>query len=772
MKAFYRVDTTRITFREHAFDNPWILAVPIFGIIKLLRIQLPFSTDDAAVKTLAPFEVQENELPVEVRKRFGRLSGELEGLGFGQPIYHQIFSPLQDTYLYWATFVHSSGRAVARIHHRVWSRKNMLKSYLFPIFISETADGSFVVTSAGKPDMAAPKSVKIQYKPGATAYLLWRAHTRRLDERQPGRLVDVRSDEDVRHLIERHHEALREFHVERGVFQPIDADEQERLVQSGDAKLSSSTGGSVEDAVLARLERLRTQRPSWTNFVVVLVLSMLAFLAAGLKDMDRGFLWLIVPILLFHELGHYVAMRCFGYRNLRMFFIPFFGAAVAGKHYNVPGWKKAVVALAGPIPGIYAGAALGIVGTTLALPKLSEVASLMLIVNALNLLPFLPLDGGWVLHAVLFCRHPLLDLAFRLVAILAFFGLALLIGGHIYLLGIVMLVGLPAAWHVANVAERLRNRDAIAVSPDDVSIPETAARTILGELGAGKHARTPANLLAQQVTSVFETLNARPPGVPASLTLLAAQGSSFVMAFVLTIVFVVARHGLHLPGRFAPRETPPQYTYTPGNTDVRAYKAMSFLADADSTGKPGAAALPKVVTLAATYRDEEAARKQFQELTARDLNAEFGSGVSLTLFGQSVLASLPARDDLDQALEGSARRHNQERGLRLTERRRHIPLYLRTARRRGGRTTCAGIAGILRLRSTGFARAALGPGLQNRVPGTTAALDEGPTYPGSIDGNRPARLRTAGSEGGRRRAHSNRPAPGPRKTQRITRSPF
>ena len=44
----------------------------------------------------------------------------------------------------------------------------------------------------------------------------------------------------------------------------------------------------------------------------------LAFLAAGLTDMNREFLWLLVPILLFHELGHYVAMRVFGYRTAQL----------------------------------------------------------------------------------------------------------------------------------------------------------------------------------------------------------------------------------------------------------------------------------------------------------------------------------------------------------------------------------------------------------------------------------------------------------------------
>jgi hypothetical protein len=45
-------------------------------------------------------------------------------------------------------------------------------------------------------------------------------------------------------------------------------------------------------------------------------------------------------------------MRIFHYRDVRMFFIPFFGAAVSGRHYNIAGWKKAVVSMMGPVPAL------------------------------------------------------------------------------------------------------------------------------------------------------------------------------------------------------------------------------------------------------------------------------------------------------------------------------------------------------------------------------------------------------------------------------------
>ena len=133
-------------------------------------------------------------------------------------------------------------------------------------------------------------------------------------------------------------------------------------------------------------------------------------------------------------------MRIFKYRNLRMFFIPFFGAAVSGQNYNVAGWKKAIVSLMGPLPGIFVGALVGCAGLLLHQPLLIKAATLTLILNGFNLLPVLPLDGGWVMHAGLFSRHYMLDTAFRVLA-----ALALVVGGYFSTDRILMYLGIFAA---------------------------------------------------------------------------------------------------------------------------------------------------------------------------------------------------------------------------------------------------------------------------------------------------------------------------------------
>lgn len=298
----------------------------------------------------------------------------------------------------------------------------------------------------------------------------------------------------------------------------------------------------LEADVLAELDRLQNQQPSWAGALAVLAISLFLYVGAAQAEGPWDGILLLIPVLAFHELGHYLAMRVFGYRNLRMFFIPFFGAAVSGQKYNIAGWKKAVVALAGPLPGILLGVPLGILGLSLNEPKLVEGAMLLLILNGFNLLPLLPLDGGWVVHAVLFVRHPLLDGVFRLLAGLALLGLAFLLEAWLLAaLAVFMLLAVPLAFRLARAAYLLKQEGLAAWSADAESIPPGAALAILAAVRPVLPAQATPKVMAQNVANVFETLNAHPPGIPASLVLLAVHAGGFLVALVMSVVLTVLK---------------------------------------------------------------------------------------------------------------------------------------------------------------------------------------------------------------------------------------
>ena len=84
---------------------------------------------------------------------------------------------------------------------------------------------------------------------------------------------------------------------------------------------------------------------------------------------------------------------------------------------------------------------------------------MMLILNALNLLPLLPLDGGWVAHGLFFSRHYGVDVVFRVIAALAVLGISIVIGDMFLIgLGVVLLIGLPTVLRSGRIVHRPRRQ--------------------------------------------------------------------------------------------------------------------------------------------------------------------------------------------------------------------------------------------------------------------------------------------------------------------------
>lgn len=150
--------------------------------------------------------------------------------------------------------------------------------------------------------------------------------------------------------------------------------------------------------------------------------SGLAFiLLFGLFGIPWSMLPLLIIILIVHELGHYFAMKYFGYQDTSIFFIPFFGAAAKGDKEYVTPFEEYIVSLAGPVPGIIIGAAL--IMLSIGNPELQEntwiknYALFSIVINYFNLLPIFPLDGGKIVQSLLFTRYPKAQFYFFLLSL-------------------------------------------------------------------------------------------------------------------------------------------------------------------------------------------------------------------------------------------------------------------------------------------------------------------------------------------------------------------
>jgi Zn-dependent protease len=620
MSQFYQVDSTKVSLREYWWGSRSPLVI-IGWILKWLRIRIPSSTDDANTDSTIPFVTP--ALPLEIQSLYAPLTQELSQLGFEEPVFHVIYDAGSSTTLYWATFRQTSGHHVARIHHRAWGRVVRPKPVLFPMFITGFTDGTFLVTSSGKPDMAAPATIEMIRKRGAKVQRLWSAHEQKLQQLSAQKMIrPVTSRDDLIAICEDLHILQRDFHLARGVFRPRTEVEIAKA-QATAAKVEEARASGFENAeVLVELEKLQNKKTSKQMVLWILAGSVAAyFLLGGANWSWQARLWLF-PVLLFHELGHWVTMRIFKYRNLQMFFIPMFGAAVMGRHWNVPGWKKALVSLAGPLPGIIVGLGLGVASIVWHSQWMNKAALLLLALNGMNLLPIFPMDGGHVLQTTIFCRNRWLEVVFRLLAI---GGLLLLsVGGRVFLyIGISLAVTIPLAFKLAKVKENLSKLDLPQPAPGEDAIPIPTAQAIITAVKAslGSKLRLSNKVIAQHALNVFESLNAKPPGVLATLGLLAMQGAGLFIAVVMCLILVfTGRVDVQDFARAAMRQ--PRYSVT-----------------CNAWQEAGAKSVRQRHLIIATFEKERKAAAAFGQLTNQIPTNSF-----LTLYGQNVLLSIPVED--------------------------------------------------------------------------------------------------------------------------------
>lgn len=153
----------------------------------------------------------------------------------------------------------------------------------------------------------------------------------------------------------------------------------------------------------------------WLLFLATAVVAGASF---GLS-MDAGLVIALLAVLLVHEAGHMLAMRWAGYRDLRIFFLPFLGAAASGRHAQPTTVQELVVLFAGPVPGLLLGLAALIWAPVdpLFAGWWRDWAVLAVALNAFNLLPIHPLDGGRIFEILLLSRWPWLAFAARVAGL-------------------------------------------------------------------------------------------------------------------------------------------------------------------------------------------------------------------------------------------------------------------------------------------------------------------------------------------------------------------
>jgi len=314
-------------------------------------------------------------------------------------------------------------------------------------FISFRSDGKILLTANYAPMYLLAVSPEIESVDALAPSLAdhWNAHNARLtsvsilriDATEADRRVKARSADDLSLLIKSG--ALAEGHD--GAFHPtlrsairiawrqwVSRSKHRRPYRSVlfEEPNQSILFARAYEALAVQNER-RPARPNVTAAVLIITLAVSVALWGSVLSWNYAVL--LALVLFVHEAGHAVAMKAFGYRDISMFFIPLFGAAVTGTPKEMPAWKQAVVILAGPLPGLLAGAGFliyrGFHSFDIEALNMSSIAFVAVLINLANLLPLTPLDGGRLLEISVFNRWPRARLVFSVLSVAAFSSLAI-----------------------------------------------------------------------------------------------------------------------------------------------------------------------------------------------------------------------------------------------------------------------------------------------------------------------------------------------------------
>ena len=214
-------------------------------------------------------------------------------------------------------------------------------------------------------------------------------------------------------------------------------------------RISLATGVAAGGRRVKRLVESRNGRAQkkpaqvdWNNVGTGIMTGILTFASFALL-FDWQFAALLIAVVLVHEIGHVIAMRWCGMPVRGIYFMPFLGAVAVAN----TGWRneaeRGLVALMGPGFSVLPTAMLFYFFD----PNTSDTVYYLIVIsaflNALNLVPVLPLDGGHVFGALTSnmdddVRH-IIESVFLLIGIAAavYFKMWLLAGfGVMYLFSV------------------------------------------------------------------------------------------------------------------------------------------------------------------------------------------------------------------------------------------------------------------------------------------------------------------------------------------------
>lgn len=356
---------------------------------------------------------------------------------------------------------------------------------------TELPDGTSLesVTSHLSKLLPPPGALRVQEYPGVAVSELVRRHAEQVNALRSGAEVKASAtlEEGLEYVtvqVRRLREAWRQRRwlvpsanpqldrfTLRGAFALTSYSMRVARGRAGDASRSTAVA-APEDARAVRLEaeldavlavsESPQQAPGlpWPLITLIAATAVASFIAMSL-------LWtpvvalLILGVIAFHEAGHAVAMRLIGYRDVHVFFVPLLGAMTVGNTSTATVRSQIAMLLAGPVPGLWLAVAFLLIDQAIGPVTLLRVAAVsLLLINALNLLPVTPFDGGRALE-LLSRPESVWRLVIHAASVLGLLALAVVLNDSIVtVIAIFWAVLLPQQW----LGYRLRRAVAQAIT--------------------------------------------------------------------------------------------------------------------------------------------------------------------------------------------------------------------------------------------------------------------------------------------------------------------
>lgn len=156
-------------------------------------------------------------------------------------------------------------------------------------------------------------------------------------------------------------------------------------------------------------ENIYPQKPEIASFskkgniqrnVMLFVLVMVAFLFM-LQD-SIVLIATMFGVIVIHELGHFVGMKIFKFKDNKIFYFPVLSNLIKQKTDTVSQKHHLITLLLGPLPGIIIGAVLLNYYFIEKNEVILHISILFLAINMFSLVPLDPLDGGRIIQTLFF----------------------------------------------------------------------------------------------------------------------------------------------------------------------------------------------------------------------------------------------------------------------------------------------------------------------------------------------------------------------------------